>query len=73
VFTEQRTFGSSRWPFTTARPEALDHDPSRFPGTYSYLDSVLVLPWNERYEEHHVDRLAEAVHAAIARIARFGE
>jgi dTDP-4-amino-4,6-dideoxygalactose transaminase len=72
VFTEQRTFGDSRWPFTAARPEALDHDPTRFPGTYSYLDSVLVLPWNERYEEHHVDRLADAIHAAIVRIAGSG-
>jgi hypothetical protein len=25
VFTEQRTFGESRWPFTLARPEAVDY------------------------------------------------
>lgn len=65
VFTEQKTFGSSRWPFTLARPEAVDHDPARFPGTYAYLDQVLVLPWNERYDESHVDHLAESVTAAV--------
>jgi hypothetical protein len=68
VFTEQRTFGQSRWPFTLARPEALDYDPARFPGTFAYLDSVLVLPWNERYEEPHVERLAAAIRAAVARL-----
>jgi dTDP-4-amino-4,6-dideoxygalactose transaminase len=69
VFAEQRTFGNSRWPFTQARPEALDYDPARFPGTYAYLDSVLVLPWNERLEARHVDRLAGAFGAAIARLS----
>jgi dTDP-4-amino-4,6-dideoxygalactose transaminase len=68
VFAEQRTFGDSRWPFTQARPEALDYDPARFPGTYAYLDSVLVLPWNERFEEPHVERLAAAIRGAIARL-----
>ena len=57
VFTEQRTFGDSRWPFTLARPEALDYSPERFPGTFAFLDRVLVLPWNERYEAHHVELL----------------
>ena len=35
VFREQRTFGNSRWPFTLARPEAVDYRPERFPGTYA--------------------------------------
>jgi len=61
VFAEQRTFGSSRWPFTLARPEAVDYSPDRFPGVTRFLDTVLVLPWNERYEQHHVDYIADAV------------
>jgi perosamine synthetase len=64
VFTEQRTFGTSRWPFTLARPEALDYSPDRFPGTYDFLDNVLVLPWNERYEAHHVELLGAAIRAS---------
>ena len=31
VFREQRTFGNSRWPFTEARPEAVDYARERFP------------------------------------------
>jgi dTDP-4-amino-4,6-dideoxygalactose transaminase len=67
VFADQRTFGTSRWPFTLARPEAVDYDPARFPGTFAYLEGVLVLPWSERLTEAHVDHIAEALTATIAR------
>jgi len=65
VFARHRTFGTSSWPFTLARPEAVDYAPERFDGTLRFLSSVLVLPWNERYSPEHVDRLAEAVRAAV--------
>jgi dTDP-4-amino-4,6-dideoxygalactose transaminase len=61
VFREQRTFGQSRFPFTLARPEAVDYRSERFPGTTAALDGVLVLPWNERLTEDHVDDMAEAI------------
>lgn len=70
VFAEQRTFGDSRFPFSLARPEALDYDPGRFPGTFRYLEQVLVLPWNERFERHHVDAVAEAITQSV--LARSG-
>lgn len=70
VFREQRTFGSSRWPFTLARPEALDYDRSRFPGTFSGLEGILVLPWNEKYTDEHVDYIAESVTTAVKQLAR---
>jgi dTDP-4-amino-4,6-dideoxygalactose transaminase len=66
IFAEQRTFGSSRYPFTLARPEVLDYSTERFPGTFAALDAMLVLPWNERYEPHHVDYVAEAVTDAVS-------
>jgi dTDP-4-amino-4,6-dideoxygalactose transaminase len=69
VFRRQRTFGASRWPFTLARPEALDYSRSRFPGVFAALDGVLVLPWNERFEPGHVDFLAESIHEAVGRLA----
>jgi perosamine synthetase len=67
VFRDQRTFGNSRFPFTLARPEAVDYSPSLFPGTYSTLDSVLVLPLNERYEDRHIDHLADSIEQAVSR------
>jgi dTDP-4-amino-4,6-dideoxygalactose transaminase len=65
VFRKQRTFGSSRYPFTLARPEALDYSPERFPGTFAGLEGVLVLAWNERYTQEHVDYLADAIREAV--------
>ena len=69
IFAEQRTFGSSRYPFTLARPEAVDYSSDRFPGTFAALDAMLVLPWNERYEPQHVDHVAEAVTDAVSTLA----
>ena len=61
IFRDQRTFGNSRWPFTLARPEAIDYSAERYPGTFQYLDRVLVLPWNEKYTNEHLDYIARAV------------
>ena len=68
VFANQQTFGKSRWPFSLARPEAVDYDAARFPGTFEALDRILVLPWNERYTDHDVDHLAESLIAAVERL-----
>ncbi|MBL8667545.1 MAG: DegT/DnrJ/EryC1/StrS family aminotransferase [Rhodospirillales bacterium] len=68
VFAEQRTFGTSRFPFTLARPEALDYTPARFPGVFKCLHDILVLPWNERFTEEHVDFIAAAVRNQHARL-----
>ncbi len=69
VFQKQQTFGNSHYPFTLARPEALDYDRSRFPGTYAALDGVLVLPWNERYQKEHVDFIASAIREVVNRLS----
>jgi len=65
LFRDQRTFGESRWPFTLARPEAVDYSESRFPGTFDFLRRVLVLPWNERLEKSHVSAMAEAIRTSV--------
>ncbi len=70
VLREQRTFGKSRWPFTLARPEAVDYAPARFPGTFSALEGVLVLPWNEGYVEAHVDHLAASIRDAVQSLVK---
>ena len=61
VFQKQRTFGNSRFPFTLARPEAIDYAPERFPGVFQGLREILVLPWNEGLSVAHVDYIATAV------------
>jgi len=65
IFREQRTFGKSRFPFTLARPEAVDYNPEQFPGTFAGLESVLVLPWNENYTEEHVNYIAQAIEQVL--------
>ncbi len=69
VFQKQRTFGQSNFPFNLARPETVDYNRDKFTGTYEALHNVLVLPWNERYTEEHVDYIADAVREAAARLA----
>ena len=69
VFAERRTFGSSQYPFTLARPEAIDYAPARFPGTFAMLAAALVLPWNEGFRPAHVDHIARSVDAALAALA----
>jgi len=73
VIREQRTFGTSRWPFSLARPEALDYSAERYRGTFDYLDRVLVLPWNEKYTADHVTYLAAAVYHAATKLAKGGD
>ena len=70
VFAKQRTFGNSRFPFTLASPEAVDYSADKFPGTFRGLEQVLVLPWNERYTEHHVQFIADAINEAVERLCR---
>lgn len=65
VIKNQRTLGDSRWPFSLARPEAVDYERSKHEGTYRALERILVLPWNERYTEEHVDYLAQSITAAV--------
>ena len=64
VFTEQNTFGDSHYPFNLARPEAVDYSKEKFEGTFKGLHDVLVLPFNERYEEKHIEYLADSIREA---------
>jgi perosamine synthetase len=68
VIAKQRTFGESRWPFTLARPEAVDYSRAKFPGTFEALEGVLVLPWNEKYTDEHLNYIADSIHEAVAQL-----
>lgn len=65
LFQEQRTFGRSRFPFSLARPEALDWSRDGYPGTYQAHSEMLVLPWNERLTCEHVRSIAEALKRSV--------
>ena len=65
VIKNQVTFGTSRWPFTLARPEATDYSRCHFEGTWNALEHVLVLPWNEKYTDIHIDYLASNIRNAV--------
>lgn len=70
VFQKQRTFGNSNFPFNLARPEAVDYSREKFEGTFKALHDVLVLPWNEKYTDEHIDYIADAVREASARLSK---
>ena len=61
VFTDRRTFGNSHWPFSLARPSAINYNIEGYPGTMAALDSMLVLPFNERYGAEEADYLVAAI------------
>ena len=65
IFEKQRTFGNSRFPFSLARPDAVNYDLARYPGAIAALAGVLVLPWNERYSDEHVRYIAESVRTSV--------
>ena len=70
VIRDQVTFGSSRWPFSLAREEAVDYSRERFEGTYKALEQILVLPFNECYTDEHVDFLAASIHEAVVSLQK---
>ncbi len=70
VIAKQRTFGESRWPFTLARPEAVDYARDKFPGTFAALEGVLVLPWNEKYTDEHLAYIAESIRDAASQLTK---
>ena len=49
-----------------ARPEAVDYAADKFPGTYAGLEQALVLPWNERMTDEHIDFLGDSIIEAAA-------
>jgi hypothetical protein len=72
VLRDQRTFGTSRFPFVgehrDGEPE-IRYDARETPGTLEALARVVVLAWNERYTEEHVDHIAVVVRDAQRELA----
>jgi perosamine synthetase len=67
VLRDRNTFGRSEWPFSL-RPE-IRYDRAEYPGTIQGLDRVVVLPWNEKYTEEHVEFIANVVRQAAVKLS----
>lgn len=65
IFAQQRTFGQSRFPFTLARPAAVDYSAGNFPGTFDMLERALVLGWNEKITPAHVQLIGSVVRRCL--------
>lgn len=72
VFQEKNTLGDSHFPFDHARQEAIDYRMENYPLTAKALHDVLVLPWNEKYTEEHVDYIADSVRWAAEKLQKNG-
>ena len=67
VLAKQNTFGQSRSPYSDRERQdgvRIVYDRNEYPGTVEGLERVVVLPWNEKYTDEHVNYIAAAVRAA---------
>lgn len=64
VLRDQRTFGKSRFPYVgeqrRGEPEIV-YRVQDTPGAVEALAGVVVLPWNEKYTDQHVDFIADNI------------
>jgi len=68
VLRDKRTFGKSHWPYDgECRKDEppVDYNPESFPGTLDGLAHILVLPWNEKFTDEHVDYWANAIREVL--------
>ena len=73
VFTERKTFGTSRYPWASRVRDGggdVTYEAADYPNTLRGLERVVVLPWNEFYTDRHVDFIADAVRTAVRTLGR---
>lgn len=62
MIRDKKTFGSSGWPFTSpAARKRWDYPKGLCPEAEKACVETVVIPWNERLNERHVQSIAEAV------------
>ena len=67
VLSDQTTFGSSGWPFTSpAARKVWTHGPGLCPVAEKACRETVVLPWNEGLQTRHVEMIAEAILKVVA-------
>jgi perosamine synthetase len=71
VLRDRVTFGKSQFPYNDASRKGLPpivYDAKDTPGTVEALAGVVVLPWNEKYEDKHVEYIARHIRAAAEKL-----
>ena len=69
VFRDRGRFGALAGVFPHDGPLG---DSTTHPGCYAGLERVLVLPWNEHYQDAHVDFIAASVRRAVRAVRAAG-
>jgi perosamine synthetase len=73
VLRDRKTYGASRCPYSCRERQdgtAIAYDAADYPGAMQGLERVLVLPWNERYTDEHIELIADIVRRAAEALAR---
>jgi perosamine synthetase len=70
VIASQKTYGASRCPYSCFSGEGAQPPKNgrSHAGARRGLETVLVLPWNEKYTGEHVEFIASALRASAARL-----
>jgi dTDP-4-amino-4,6-dideoxygalactose transaminase len=72
ILRDQRTFGASRFPYVGAHRQGdpeVRYSKDDTPGAVEALAGVVVLPWNEKYTQEHVDFIAAAIRQSAAELS----
>jgi len=72
VLRDRNTFGKSQFPFVGEHRKGeppIVYDRAQTPGTVEALAKILVLPWNEKFQESHVDYIAAAIRSTAKELA----
>lgn len=72
VMRERKTFGTSSYPFTLARPEAIDYQADHWPGLVQGQNSLIVLPWTNRHEPAHAQAIGDAIASELKNVKAKG-
>jgi dTDP-4-amino-4,6-dideoxygalactose transaminase len=71
VLRDRNTFGRSHWPYEGEQRKGeppITYESADFPGTIKGLNEVLVLPWNEKYTDEHLEYIAVALLDVVSRV-----
>ena len=61
VLRDQNTFGTSHLPYSLPNNKPHYFSRSGYPGAYQGLSHVVVLPWNEKYEQEHLEFISSQI------------